>query len=250
MASLNLPPPQRALSTPSALVIGVDVGIENFATLSTGEAIPNPQYFCQAERRLKTAQRHVSRKKRGSHNRRKAARLLAQQHLKVKRQRLDFAHKTSPRLIREFDDIAVEELNIKGMVKNHHLAKSIVDAGWGTFLAILACKAKEAGRRVWKVPAVYTSQDCSACGARVRKKLATREHRCLSCGFVTHRDHNAALYINAWAKRLGMEQVAAPREPRTSPAETGNPRAFSAGRMSILEISALTDNFVECISRP
>ncbi|HEX8844948.1 MAG TPA: RNA-guided endonuclease TnpB family protein [Pyrinomonadaceae bacterium] len=204
--------------------IGIDVGIENFATLSTSESIANPQYLRQAERRLRTAQRCVSRKKRASHNRRKAARLWALQHLKVKRQRLDFLHKTSLKLIREFDDIAVEELNIKGMVKNHHLAKSIVDASWGTFLAILDAKAEEAGRRVWKVPAAFTSQDCSACGARVRKTLATREHRCISCGIVLHRDHNAAININAWAKRLGMEKVISPREPSTYPTEIGNPR--------------------------
>lgn len=197
--------------------VGVDVGIENFATLSTGEKIPNPQHLRQAEKRLKAAQRNVSRKKRGSHNRRQAARLLAKQHLKVKRQRLDLAHKTSLKLIRKFDDIAAEELNIKGMVKNHHLAKSIADASWGTFLSILECKAEEAGRRVWKVPAAFTSQDCSACGARARKTLATREHRCVSCGFVAHRDVNAAININARASRLGMEQIAAPCEPRTSP---------------------------------
>ncbi len=175
--------------------VGVDVGIEYFATLSTGEAIENPKYLRQAERRLKTAQRSVSRKKLRGSNRRKAAQLLAKQHLKVKRQRLDFFHKTTLQLIREFDDIAVESLNIRGMVKNHHLAKSISDAGWGTFLLILDSKAEEAGRRVWKVPAAFTSQDCSACGARVRKTLAMREHRCVECGLVLHRDHNAAINI-------------------------------------------------------
>jgi putative transposase len=194
--------------------VGVDVGLENFATLSTGETIANPQHLRRAEGRLKTAQRSVSRKKRGSHNRRKAARLLAKQHLKVKRQRLDFLRKVSLRLIREFDDLAVEDLNIRGMVKHHHLAKSISDAGWGTFLVILDAKAEEAGRRVWKVPAAFTSQDCSACGARVRKTLATREHRCVECGVVLHRDHNAAKNIRGRADRLVMSKVTLASDPR------------------------------------
>ncbi|HEY0323683.1 MAG TPA: transposase [Pyrinomonadaceae bacterium] len=194
--------------------VGVDVGIESFATLSTGVTIANPQHLRQAERRLKTAQRRVSRKKRGSKNRGKAAHLLAKQHLRIKRQRLDFLHKVSLQMIREFDDIAVEDLNIRGMVKHHRLAKSISDAAWGRFLAILDAKAEEAGRRVWKVPAAYTSQDCSACGARVRKRLATREHRCIECGLVLHRDHNAAINIRGRADRLVMSKVTLASDPR------------------------------------
>lgn len=198
--------------------VGLDVGLENFATLSTGATIANPQHLRHAEQRLKTAQRSVSRKKRGSKNRRKAVKLLAKQHLKVKRQRLDFCHKTALSLLRQFDVVAVEDLNIKRMVKNHHLAKSISDASWGTFLQILDCKAAEAGKRVVKVPAAYTSQDCSVCGARVRKRLATREHRCVDCGLQIHRDHNAARNIKqkAGALPVGMEQGTAPCELRTA----------------------------------
>lgn len=198
--------------------VGVDVGLENFATLSTGATIANPQHLRHAEQRLKAAQRNASRKKRSSQNRRKAVRLLQKQHLKVKRQRLDFCHKTALSLLRQFDVVAVEDLNIKGMVKNHHLAKRISDAAWGTFLHTLDCKAAEAGKRVVKVPAAYTSQDCSACGARVRKTLATRRHACVSCGLVLHRDHNAAINIKqkAGARPAGMERVTAPCELRTS----------------------------------
>jgi putative transposase len=182
--------------------IGIDVGIENFATLSTGEVIDNPQYLRQAERELKIAQRKVSKKKRGGSNRRKAIRILAHKHLKVVNQRKDFFHKASLNLIREFDGIAVEDLNIVGMVKNHHLAKSISDASWGTFLLILTSKAENAGRQVWKVPAQYTSQDCSRCGNRVKKSLAVREHRCIQCGLVLHRDHNAAINVLARSEPL------------------------------------------------
>ena len=148
--------------------VGLDVGLENFATLSNGATIANPRHLKQAERRLKTAQHSVSRKKRRGANRRKAINLLAKQHLKVKRQRQDFAHKTSLDLLRRFDEIAVEDLNIKGMVKNHRLAKSISDAAWGTFIQTLESKAEEAAKRVWKVAAPYTSQECSGCGHRMK----------------------------------------------------------------------------------
>jgi putative transposase len=182
--------------------VGIDVGIESFATLSTGEVVENPQYLRKAERELKITQRKVSKKKRGGSNRKKAVRILARKYLKVANQRRDFFHKTANRIIQEFDEIAVEDLNIKGMVKNHHLAKSISDAAWGAFINLLESKAESAGRRVWKVAAAFTSQDCSNCGERVRKSLAVREHRCIGCGFVAHRDHNAAINIKGRADLL------------------------------------------------
>ncbi|MGH9839565.1 MAG: RNA-guided endonuclease InsQ/TnpB family protein [Blastocatellia bacterium] len=177
----------------SGATVGIDVGIENFATLSTGEVIENPEFLRESERELKTAQRKVSRRgDKRSNRRRKAVKLLAKKHRRVQRQRADFHHKTALNIVREFDQIAVEDLN---MVKNHRLAKSISDAGWSQFTSILTSKAANAGREVIKVNPSYTSQDCSKCGNRVRKTLATREHRCVSCGFVAHRDHNAAINI-------------------------------------------------------
>jgi putative transposase len=106
-------------------------------------------------------------------------------------------------------------LNIKGLLKNHHLAKSISDAGWGTFISILENKAANAGRRVWKVAAAFTSQDCSQCGNRVKKSLSQREHRCIGCGFVVHRDHNAARNIAAkgWAQSVAASGVPWVRNP-------------------------------------
>jgi putative transposase len=184
--------------------VGVDVGLESFATLSTGEAIPNPEYLRQSERALKIAQRRVSCRRRGSNRRRKAVTLLAKKYQKVQRQRRDFFHKLSLRLVRGFDSVAFEDLNVAGMVKNHHLAKSISDAAWATFISIHSAKAENAGRSVMKVPAAYTSQDCSGCGARVLKSLDVREHRCAACGLVLHRDHNAALNIKGRADLSGM----------------------------------------------
>jgi len=186
--------------------VGIDVGIENFAALSTGEAVENPKFLRESERELKTAQRTVSRRpNKRSNRRRKAVKLLQKRHQKIQRRRADFHHKTALNIVREFDAIAVEDLNVKGMVKNHHLAKSISDAGWSQFTSILTNKAESAGRRVIKVNPSYTSQDCSQCGHRVRKTLATREHRCVNCGFVAHRDHNAAINIHQrGARASGM----------------------------------------------
>ena len=198
--------------------VGIDVGIENFASLSTGEAVENPRCYRAAEKELKTAGRCVSRRPdKRSNRRRKAVKQLQKKHQKIQRQRADFHHKTALNIVREFDTIAVEDLNVKGMMKNHHLAKSISDAGWSQFISILTSKAENAGREVIKVSPAYTSQDCSQCGDRVRKSLATREHRCIKCGFVAHRDHNAAINIQErGARASGMVPVGEPCEPRIS----------------------------------
>jgi len=132
---------------------GIDVGLENFATLANGAVIENPRFLKQAQHAIKIAQRKASKKKRRGANRRKAVKILARKHLKVANQRADFFHKLSHQLIAGYDVIAVEELQIKGLVKNHHLAKSISDAGWGSFIAILSGKAASAGRTVVKVSA-------------------------------------------------------------------------------------------------
>src|SRR5262249_43871995 len=127
--------------------------------------------------------------------RRKARVLLAKAHLKVHRQRLDHAHNTALDLVRRFDAIYFENLNIRGMVRNHPLAKAISDAGWGIFLNVLAAKAEYAGRVAEEVNPAGTSQECADCGARVPKKLSDRWHSCPWCGSERHRDHNSGLNI-------------------------------------------------------
>jgi putative transposase len=179
---------------------GIDLGIEAFATLSDGTRIFSPGWYRKAERALKTAQRRVSRRKRGSNRRRKAVTLLAKAHQTVRRQRQDFHHKTALALVRQNDVTYHEDLRTANMVKNHHLAKSISDAGWSAFLAILSYKAACAGRRVVAVPPAYTSQRCSGCGVLVSKGVSVRWHRCPECGMSLHRDHNAAKNI----QRLGQ----------------------------------------------
>jgi putative transposase len=179
---------------------GVDLGLEAFATLADGTRIFHPGWYRRAERALKTAQRRVNRRKKGSARRRKAVKLLAKAHLKVKRQRADFHHKTAVALVRTNDTIYHENLQTANMLKNHHLAKSISDAGWSQFLSILSFKAAYAGRTVIAVNPAFTSQVCSGCGVLVQKGLSVRWHRCPDCGMSLHRDHNAAKNI----ERLGQ----------------------------------------------
>ena len=171
---------------------GIDLGIEAFTTLSDGTRIFHPGWYRKGERALKTAQRRVSRRKKGSNRRRKAVTLLAKAHQQVRRQRRDFHHKTALALVQANDTIYHEALQPANMVKNHHLAKSIQDAGWGAFLIILTHKAACAGRRVVAVNPAFTSQTCSGCGALVSKGLSVRWHSCPACGTSLHRDHNAA----------------------------------------------------------
>jgi putative transposase len=128
----------------------------------------------------------------GSDRRRKAAQLLARAHQQVKRQRQDFHHKTAPAIVSENDTIYDEDVQTATMLKNHHLAKSISDAGWAAFLTILADKAACAGRRVVAVHPAFTSQTCSGCGVLVSKDWSVRWHSCPDCGTSLHRDHNAA----------------------------------------------------------
>ncbi len=179
---------------------GIDLGIEAFATLSDGARIFSPGWYRKAERALKIAQRRDSRRKKGSHRRRKAVVLLAKAHQTVRRQRQDFHHKTALAIVRENDTIYHEELQTANMLRNHHLAKSIQDAGWSQFLSILSYKAACAGRSVVPVPPAYTSQICSGCGVVVQKGLSMRWHACPECGASLHRDHNAAKNI----ERLGQ----------------------------------------------
>ncbi len=193
---------------PTSQETRIDLGLESFATLSNRTMIHNPRWYRKAERRLKTAQRKVSRRKKGRARHRKAVVLLAKAHLKVKRQRADFHHKVALKLVQENDTIYHEDLQTANMVRNHRLAKSSSDAGWSAFVSLLAATAAYAGRRVVAVPPAYTSQRCSGplCGALVVKGLSVRWHACPDCGTSLHRDQNAARNI----LRLGQEQERGP----------------------------------------
>ncbi len=185
--------------------VGIDAGISSFMTLSDGTEIDNFKYYESTQAKLRVAQRRVSRRKKGSHRRRKAVLQLKKIHQKIKNQRADFQHKVSTYLVKIYDVICIEKLNILGMSRGI-LSKQIHDASWRSFFGMLDYKAENAGRQLIKVNPNYTSQDCSACGKRVKKDLSVRVHHCLVCGLVLGRDHNAAINI----KRLGQESAMIP----------------------------------------
>jgi putative transposase len=181
---------------PTGKTIGIDVGLNHFYTDSRGETVPNPRHLRKSEKALKRLQKRVSQKNKGSGNRKKAINKLGRKHLKVSRQRKDFAIKTALCVVKSNDFVAYEDLQVKNMVKNHKLAKSISDAAWSQLAQWLQYFGKVYGKTVVAVAPGYTSQDCSSCGNRVHKSLSVRTHICL-CGAVLDRDHNAALNILA-----------------------------------------------------
>jgi putative transposase len=189
---------------------GIDVGLESFATLATGEHIDNPRFFRRDEKDLARAQRKLSKVKKGTPTRVKCCKVVARIHERIASRRKNFAHQEARKLVNRFGAIAIEDLSVNQMVHNHCLAKSITDAAWSQFAQYLSYKAECAGRTVVKVNPAYTSQDCHRCGHRQTKKLSDRIHRCSCCGLQMHRDHNAALNILA----LGLQSLGStPRSP-------------------------------------
>jgi putative transposase len=186
--------------------IGIDLGLTHFAILSTGEKIDNPKYLKNSLCRLKVLQRRVSRKKKGSHNRKKAIMHLARLYAKIAKQRNDFLHKVSHRLISENQAVAIETLNISGMQKNHCLAQAIGDVSWYEFCRQLEYKADWNGKTVLRIGIFEpSSKTCSVCGYKNRDlTLSVREWTCSECGTVHDRDINAALNI----KKIALNTVA------------------------------------------
>lgn len=178
---------------------GVDLGLETFATLDSGEQIENPRTLRKSARKLKRCHQRLARCKKGSNRRKNAKREVAKIYEKMARQRRGFCHRMTRNLVNRFDRIAVEKLNIKGLASGM-LAKSVNDAAWGIFLFYLSYKAANAGRTIVEVNPSGTSQECPACGRIARKELSEREHNC-PCGLRCHRDHAAAQVIRQRAFR-------------------------------------------------
>jgi putative transposase len=205
--------------------VGVDVGLTAFATLSTGEKIANPRYGLKSQRKLRYAQRRLARCQRHSRNRRKAVDRVRRIHELVAAQRRSFCHQEARKLVNRFHLIAFENLNIVGMVRNHRLARSIMDAAWGMFTNFVTRKAEYAGRHGVGVHAPGTSQECPWCGAIKPKSLSEREHRC-NCnpGVVIDRDHASGLVI--LSRAIGGNRGGTPVEG------TANTDVFVASRQA------------------
>jgi putative transposase len=182
---------------------GIDVGINKFAVLSNGKEVQNPSFLRKEECKLKRAQRKHSKMKKGSKNWYNQLARVQQIHMKIANQRRDFLHKLSYRLTNTYGVICVEDLKIKNMARNRHLAKSIHDAGWGMFRKLLSYKTERNGGRLVLVKPHYTSQNCSTCEKTVKKSLSVRTHVCKHCGTVLDRDHNAAINI----EKAGLAQI-------------------------------------------
>jgi putative transposase len=209
---------------PTGKQVGIDVGLNAYYTDSEGETVDNPRHYRKAEKKLKKLHRQLSRKQKESSNRKKARKQVAKAHLKVQRQREDFARKQANALITSSDLIAYEDLKIANMVKNHHLAKSIHDAGWGQFLRWVSYYGSLHALPVIAVAPQWTSQQCSDCGTIVKKSLSVRTHICTRCGVVLDRDHNAALNIlaKALAGTLGHRETSG--SPENASGQTASTR--------------------------
>lgn len=229
--------PQSIVYHPSEEMIGVDLGLLHFATLSTSETIENPRYYRQARKKLTKAQESLARKKRNSNRRKKAVRRVATAHRKIRNQRNDFLHKQSRRLVKTYGIIVFEDLSTKNLLRrpkpkqdeatgqflpNGASAKaglntSIADAGWSQFVQYCQYKAEDAGATLLLVNPRDTSQVCSACLKKgAHKELSERTHTCTHCGVVLDRDHNAALNILARGRALKVSSVASRTQPTGS----------------------------------
>jgi putative transposase len=191
-------------SIPVTKAVGIDVGLTHFVITSDGSKFDNPKYFVKRQRNLKKKQQKLSRKKKNSQNRKKARLAVAKVHSKIARCREDFRHKLSRKIVNENQVIAVENLNIKGMLRNHNLAKAISDAGWDMFCTMLKYKAESEGKTYIEIDRWFpSSKTCHACLNRVdHLTLDVREWTCKHCGTHHDRDVNAAINIRNEALRI------------------------------------------------
>ncbi|NER20566.1 MAG: IS200/IS605 family element transposase accessory protein TnpB [Symploca sp. SIO1B1] len=188
---------------PTGKTIGLDVGLNHFYTDSDGQTIENPRHLRKSEKALKRLSKRLSRTQKGSKNRGFARNRLSRKHLKVSRQRKDFAVKLARCVVQSNDLVAYEDLQVRNLVRNRKLAKSISDAAWSAFRNWLEYFGKVFGVVTVAVPPHYTSANCSNCGEIIKKSLSQRTHRCHHCGFVLDRDWNAAINI----LELGLRTV-------------------------------------------
>jgi putative transposase len=189
--------------------VGIDVGLNTFATLSDETEIANPRFFRKEETALAKVQRKHSKLAKGTLERRKHRKAVARVHERIAWRRENFTHQESRQIVNRYGIIAVEDLHVNRMTQTHGLAKSIADASWSAFFAQLSHKAEEAGRQFVKVNPAYTSQTCSTCGHRQKMPLSERVFDCPCCHAQLDRDLNAALNIRALGLQgLGLSEEA------------------------------------------
>lgn len=178
-------------------MVGIDLGLKDLFILSDGQVIDNPKWFRENQSKLKKAQQHLSRKTKGSNRREKQRIKVAKVHEKIRFQRNHFLHEVSSKIVTDFDVICIEDLNVKGMVKNHSLALAITDASWSSFVNMLEYKCNWYGKTLAKIDRWYpSSKTCSYCGYKLPElDLGTREWTCPDCGTHHDRDINAAKNI-------------------------------------------------------
>jgi putative transposase len=206
---------------PAGTVVGIDLGLTHFAVLSDGRKVASPRFLRRAEKKLRRAQQALSRKQKGSQNRDKARAKVARAHARVADARRDFHHQLSTALIRDNQAVAVEDLAVKGLARTR-LARSVNDAGWSAFTAMLEYKARLYGREFHRIGRFEpTSQACSACGVKDGPKpLHVRVWTCAECGITHDRDVNAARNI-AKAAGLAASACGAQVRPGAIPAQRG-----------------------------
>lgn len=208
--SLSCEVEAKPLATNTSAV-GIDVGLEHFATFSNGVTIENPRFFKKEAKALAKVQRRVAREVQGTAEYRKRKKNVAKVHERIRNKRSDFCHKQSKAIVQTYQYICIEDLDIENMVQESYLAKSIMDASWNQFRRFLTYKAEEAGRKLGLVDPKYTSQTCVRCRNREKKELSERIHSCSVCGYTVHRDFNSAELLVA----LGLESLGVnPRSPR------------------------------------
>ena len=192
----------------SGKAVGVDMGLKDLLITSDGETFKNNRYIKRYERKLAKAQQHLSRKKKGSKGFENQRLKVAKLHEKIANSRADYLHKCSISLVRRYDTICIEDLNVKGMERNHRLAKSVTDASWGAFVSMLTYKAEWNGKKVVKIDRFFpSSQTCNVCGYinKQTKGLSVREWECPVCHTHHNRDVNAAINI----LRFGLNHTSA-----------------------------------------
>ncbi len=215
---------EMATLPPTNKVVGLDLGLKAMVVTSAGEAIGNPKFFARDEKKLACAQRRLCKKKKGSRNREKARRKVARIHARIADRRRNYQHQLSTRIIRENQTICVESLAVKNMVKNHCLAKSIHDVGWGEFVRQLEYKAAWYGRTLVKIDTFFpSSKRCFACGHVLETlPLEERSWTCPKCSVHHERDLNAA--NNILAEGLAVAACGETVRPERAKAQSGTPR--------------------------